>query len=58
MLASLTTVAFCFQVPIWFLYSAMRTQPFDLALWQPFGVYPWQDYVSSSAGPWPITGVY
>ena len=34
------------------LYSPMGAQTLGFALWQPFGVYPWQAYVQPGSGQW------
>ena len=37
---------FYFQVLIWLPFSPMGTQPLGFSPLQPFGVYPWQAYVT------------
>ena len=51
MLISVMVFVFCFQVPMW-----LPCLPKGIAPLQPFGVYPWQAYVSPGAGPWPHQG--
>ena len=49
--------AFCFQVPMWLPCSEMGAQLLGFAMPHPYGVYPYQAYVSPGHGLWPIPGV-
>ena len=39
-------------------YSPMGAQPLGFAPLQPFGVYPWQEYVQPGDGHWSTPGMH
>ena len=53
MLVYVMVCAFCFQDPMWILYS-----PLGFATLQPSRLYPWQAYVPSGDGLWPTPEVH
>ena len=58
MLVPVLVSAFYFQVPCWMPYSPLVGHPLGLSPLQPFGAYPWQEYVQPGDGHQPTPGMH